>query len=264
MKTKNLEKIVCPLCKTEKYDIYAEIKGLNYVRCTGCSLVYVNPRLNDSYTQQIYEGKKLKSRFKNFLYSRRTMKDLENIDKRMLRGELLMYEVEKYQKSGKILDIGCNRGFLLAAAESWGWECYGIELVQWMTKLVEKDFNVTIFNKELLEVSRDFEDGFFDAITMIDIIEHLRDPVQNMVEVNRLLKKEGFLLINTVDVESSHARIQGKDWGHLNPFEHLCVFSRRTANVLLEKCGFEIIRFLPSKGSAGEMEIHLKKVKDLY
>ena len=263
MKNKNLENIDCPLCKTKEYDIYAEIKGLNYVCCKSCSLVYVNPRLSDSYTQQIYEGKKLKSRFKNILYSHRSMKDLENIDKRMLRGELLMYEVEKYQKAGKILDIGCNRGFLLAAAESWGWECYGIELVQWMTKLVEKEFKVTIFNQELLEVSREFENGFFDAVTMIDIIEHLRDPVKNICEVNRLLKNEGFLLINTVDAGSSHSRIFGKEWGHLNPLEHLCVFSRKTAKELLEKCGFEVIRFQPSKGSAGEMEIHVKKVKDL-
>lgn len=263
MKYKELEKINCPLCGTDSYSLYAEIKGLNYVRCSNCDLIYVNPRLSDSYTQEIYEGKTLKSVFKNFLYSRRKMKDLENIDNRMSRGELLMYEVEKYEKSGRILDIGCNRGFLLAAAAAWGWETYGIELVEWMTKLVEKDFNVKICNKKLLDIDDKFEDGFFDAITMIDIIEHLREPVKEMHEVNRILKINGFLMINTVDIGSSHAIIHGKEWGHLNPLEHLVVFSRSTINKLLEECGFEIIRFQPSKGSAGEMEIHIRKVKSI-
>ena len=87
MNYKELEKINCPLCGTDSYSLYAEIKGLNYVRCSNCDLIYVNPRLSDSYTQEIYEGKTLKPVFKNFLYSRRKMKDLENIDNRMSRGE---------------------------------------------------------------------------------------------------------------------------------------------------------------------------------
>lgn len=263
MKYKELEKTDCPLCGTDEYTIFTEINSLNYVKCSKCGLIYVNPRLSDNYTREIYQGKTLKSRFKSFLYSRRKMKDLENIDSRMRRGELLMYEVENYEKSGRILDIGCNRGFLLAAAAAWGWETYGIELVEWMTKLVEKDFDVKIYNKRLLDVSKNFEDGFFDAVTMIDIIEHLRDPVKEMCEVNRILKMNGFLLINTVDAGSSHAVIHGKEWGHLNPLEHLVVFSRSTIKKLLKICGFEIIKFQPSKGSAGEMEIHIRKVKSI-
>jgi len=263
MKYKNIEKINCPLCNLNNFELYAEIKNLNYVKCKSCGLVYVNPRLSDKYTQQIYSGKGLKTKFKSFLYSRRKMKDLENIENRLQRGELLMYEVEKYKKKGKILDIGCNRGFLLATADCWGWDAYGIELVKWMTKLVEKEFNVKIFNKELTEAGDSFCNGFFDAITMIDIIEHLRYPLKEMKEVNRILKKDGFLLINTVDVGSAYAKIEGSNWGHLNPSEHLVVFSRQTIKKLLEKCGFEIIRFQPSKGSAGEMEIHCRKVLNI-
>ncbi len=255
----DLEKAFCCICGDKGSEPVWDKNPFKYVRCSECGLIYVSPRLTDKALQKEYEGNMAKSVSKNILYSFRDMASLKNLDGRLRRGEELMYLVERYKQGGKILDIGCNRGFILSNAASWGWETYGIEVVPWMTKLIEKEFGTKIYNGKLREVSHEFPDNFLDAITMIDIIEHFQDPLKDLLEIHRILKDDGIIILNTVDVESAHAQILGDKWGHANPREHIYLFSRKTLRKILEKAGFQILSFNPSKGTVGEMEVHIRK-----
>ena len=258
-KGETLESVQCALCSSEDVEPLHEIPPWAYVRCRKCGLVYVNPRSRENAVQKVYEKSSFMSWFKKKTYNHRTMGNLKNIGERLTRGEKLMYEVNKYKQGGRILDIGCNRGFILANAAAWGWESFGIEIVPWATKLVEREFPVKIFNSRLREVKPQFEDRFFDAITMIDIIEHFHEPVKDMYEVHRILKDDGFLLINTPDIGSAYAKVRGNDWMFNKPEEHLYLYDRKTLKTLLEKTGFEITEFCQSKGAPGEMEVHVRK-----
>ncbi len=254
-----IEKVHCALCSNNDTDVLCSLPPWNYVQCKNCALVYVNPRSKEHAVQKAYEKGGFMSWFKHKTYSRRNLANLKNIGGRLKRGETLMYEVAKYKQGGRILDIGCNRGFLLANAAAWGWDAYGIEIVSWKTKLVELELNVTIFNDRLRNIDQPFADKFFDAITMIDIIEHFHDPVEDLKEVHRILKDDGFLLINTPDYNSAWLRINGDEWKFDKPEEHLYLYDRNTLKLMLEKIGFEIITFQLSKGFHGEMEVHIRK-----
>ncbi len=256
----NLETVRCAICDDNTTETVCSVPPWNYVKCKNCSLIYVNPRSKENAVQHAYEKGNLRTWFKQKTYSRRKLASLKNIDNRLKRGETLMYEIAKYKQGGNILDIGCNRGFLLANAAAWGWDAYGIEIVSWKTKLVQNEFdNVTIFNERLGDIDPPFKDKFFDAITMIDIIEHFHDPIKDMTDIHRVLKDDGFLLINTPDMSSAWLSIQGDEWKYDKPKEHLYLFDRNTLKLLLEKIGFEIMSFHQSKGYMGEMEVHVKK-----
>jgi len=256
---KKLERIPCILCNNDDTEKMCEIDGFSYVRCRKCRLVYVNPRMQTGDISTVYEGSHIRSRWKDFLYRHRKMSGLQNLMERMRRSELLWYEVLRYKSEGKLLDIGCNRGFLLATAEGWGWETYGIELAYWMPTLFRKSFKGKIYNQPLADIESQFPDKYFDAVAMIDIIEHLHNPLNDMQIVRRILKDDGIIILNTSDIGSGYARIMGKKWGDFKPLEHLYLFDRQTLEMLLEKCELEIIRIQPSKGHVGEMEVHIRK-----
>ena len=252
------EKVTCILCDKNDTEPVFEKEKLVYVSCRQCGLIYVNPRLTGKSLEKIYKGSSIRSRWKKFLYSKRKADSFQNLDARFLRAEKLMYEVAKYKSGGRILDIGCNRGFLLATAVSWGWEAFGIEIVSWFPEVVSREFPMKTFSLPLRKIEPPFPDNYFNAITMIDIIEHLTNPLLDMKEIRRILSPDGFLLINTPDIGSAYARVLGKKWGSVNPQEHFFLFDRISLEKLAERAGFEVITIQASKGSIGEMEVHLR------
>ena len=252
------EKVSCLLCGIDDTDIFCRKEGLTYVECRRCGLIYVNPRLTGKSLEKIYKGSFLRTWWKKFIYARRDVTSFKNLGPRLVRAEKLIAEVEQYKSGGKILDIGCNRGFLLATAVSRGWEAYGIEIVPWFPQVVAQRFPMKIYTEPLRDIAPPFPDGFFEAVTMIDIIEHLSDPLKDLREIKRILKPDGFLLVNTPDIGSAYATILGCEWGSVNPQEHYYLFGRKTFGDLARAAGFSIITIQPSKGSIGEMEIHLK------
>ncbi len=258
----NTERVSCILCNVDDTDLFCRKESLTYVRCKRCGLVYVNPRLTGESLKKVYTGSLLRTWWKKFFYARRDVTSFKNLNSRLARAEKLMHEVERYTSAGRILDIGCNRGFLLATAVSGGWDAYGIEIVTWFPQVVARRFPMKIYTEPLRDISPPFADNFFDAVTMIDIIEHLANPLEDLREVKRILKPDGFLLVNTPDIGSAYAVILGSEWGSVNPQEHYYLFDRKTFGKLAREAGFSIVAFQPSKGSTGEMEVHLRPIPE--
>ena len=87
----------------------------------------------------------------------------------------------------------------------------------------------------------DLEAGAFDAVVMLDVIEHLRDPFGALARLHGALSPGGALVISTLDAESWVSRLLGK---RLEDFrrtrEHLFFFGRPTLSSILEKHGFQV------------------------
>ncbi len=85
-----------------------------------------------------------------------------------------------------------------------------------------------------------FAPDAFDAVTMLDTIEHLDNPLHALREACRVLKPGGILLIQTPDLDSLSRRILGRSWAVLSPWEHLAYFSARSLGLALRRAGFEV------------------------
>jgi len=168
--------------------------------------------------------------------------DLEyasQVKHRLMNAERLLAEFRRLRPGARLLDVGCSCGFLLKVArDKFGFEVYGVEPSTWAVDYALNNFGLQV-RQGYIEES-DFQKDSFDAIVMADVIEHLEDPTRSLLHIYEILKPAGHLLILTPDIGSLMARLAGRYWWGLLD-EHNFYFSRKTLNVLLERCGFEVI-----------------------
>lgn len=201
------------------------------VQCQRCGLVYTNPRNDDQTILDTYEA------VEDDLY-------IEEREGRVLTFEHHLKPLERLTgrpNHRRLLDVGCHIGVFLDIAEQHGWDAWGIEPSQWAVVQARAQ-NLHVIEGTL--ASAGLPAASFDVITMWDVIEHLTDPKTTLQHAHRLLKPSGLLVVHTIDIESGLARLMGPRWPWLMEM-HLTYFSRRTLRMMLEMCGFRVIRARP-------------------
>ena len=134
----------------------------------------------------------------------------------------------------RVLDIGCWDGKLLRTMpDSW---CFsGIE-PNLGAATIARLHNIKVYN-ELLE-SAPLEYNSFGIVLMMDLWEHLDNPVLNMKKVNDILMKGGYLFALTGNSETIVARIVKSNWYYFNYIEHVHFFTPKSVELMLNTCGF--------------------------
>lgn len=133
--------------------------------------------------------------------------------------------------SGKILDIGCNKGLLLAKfAENFpGWRLFGHEISDSYEEHLKKIPKFAgFYNGELGRIKEKF-----NLITIVHTLEHINNPKGFLKKVRKLLLPNGLLLVQVPNYS-------------LNPFdilvfEHVSHFSPETLEQILINAGFEVV-----------------------
>jgi len=160
---------------------------------------------------------------------------------RRLSARSILKKLNKFKKHGnKLLDIGCCTGFLLDEAKNVGWDTSGVELSSWASRYAAEKFNLKIYNMPLEKA--DFPNEYFDIVIMQDTIEHLHHPRRMLLEINRILKTNGVLYINTPDIESFTSKILKAKWWGINQF-HLYYFSKKSLGEILNLSGFVVLKY---------------------
>jgi SAM-dependent methyltransferase len=139
-------------------------------------------------------------------------------------------------KGARVLDIGCGNGRVMMQLRSVGWEVNGVEPDPKSAALArEGGLDV---RTGLLE-SGAWPAGYFDAITMNHVIEHLHDPVGILRICAEILKPGGQISIATPNLASRGHEIFGRDWFPLDAPRHLVLFTPDSLRKALELCGFQ-------------------------
>ncbi|MFA5129319.1 MAG: class I SAM-dependent methyltransferase [Patescibacteria group bacterium] len=161
----------------------------------------------------------------------------ESRKERSMQAKKILKNVQKMLPSGNILDVGAGSGILVEQALHMGYQATGIEPSIWLkTKAVERNLPVIqgVLPNEQIR-------GPYDAVTLIDVIEHVEDPLALLREIRSLLKPNGLLVLNTPDVHSFFARALGWKWWHFR-IAHISYFNKKNLHALVSKTGFEIIQ----------------------
>lgn len=137
---------------------------------------------------------------------------------------------------GKLLDVGCGNGSFLGRMRELGWKVQGVEPDPEAARLAAAKLGVPVHVGDL--GSAGFPSGYFDAVTLNHVIEHVPDPEWVLQECHRLLRPGGHLVVVTPNVESYGHSVYGLHWRGLEPPRHLWLFSITTLQELVRRAGF--------------------------
>lgn len=207
-------------------------------RCTGCGLIFLNPRpkeqtTGDFYREEGYDPFVSISAPKNlyqrvYIFARRQVL----IWKQRLIGSILPHDA-------RILDIGCGTGeFLGALSDKYIIE--GIEPEPKAAQWASERFGFKVYTGDLGNALPDL--GQYDLVTLWHVLEHMPDPVRELDRIYQLLSKNGWLLIALPNIGSLDARIYGSCWVALDAPRHLWHFSKSQLKLLTQRSEFKMIR----------------------
>lgn len=197
--------VKCNFCGSDKYkelypnsdNYYLQHSLHRVVQCLDCGLIFTNPQAEESdidsiYPKQYYGNKNV--RF-NFL--------IEAIVRyfRRKRAKAII----KFKEKGKILDIGCGRGYFLERMERLGWDAYGTEISHVAADRAKSKFGERITLGDLLDTK--LAAGSFDCISIYHVLEHTTNPREIIKEIHTLLKPNGLLQLAIPNIDCMSFRM---------------------------------------------------------
>lgn len=147
-----------------------------------------------------------------------------------------MKVVARNQTRGRLLDVGAATGILVKEALRLGYDAQGVEPSRYLQKCAEaREIPVL-----LGVLPHESLGGPFDIATLIDVIEHVSDPVGLLREIRQLLVPNGVCIIVTPDVSSVAAKLLGRRWCHYR-IAHIGYFCRATLELAAGNAGLRVI-----------------------
>lgn len=208
------------------------------VECTGCGLRRADPQPTDAELAAIYD-EHYYEQF-GFVEGEHTADQGLARTKRATYASLLASARPHFgiTEGKRLLDVGCGLGFSLLAAQDAGFEAVGLD------PLAPTDPAARPGRKILRGSIETFHEAMgpadFDVVSMVDVIEHVRDPVATFRAVDRLLVPRGLLICATNDCSSRGAQVLGSRWVHYHR-AHLFFFTADTLAKTAEAAGFEVL-----------------------
>lgn len=142
-------------------------------------------------------------------------------------------------ESGYLLDIGAGTGDFLKEAKKRGWNVSGTEPNEKARSLAkQKDI-------QLQQDTGVLPAGKFDVISMWHVLEHVSDLEAQIEELQRLLKKDGLLVIAVPNYKSLDAKKYKENWAAYDVPRHLYHFSRESISKIFSEKGFRLVEIKP-------------------
>ncbi len=227
----------CAVCGASDAADHLQINLYRLRRCLGCGLLATYPppardQLASLYQEEYYGGREA-SRFKLQL-GERVMQWFRRSRARRIRRLL-------QATKGRVLDVGCGRGYTLRSLKGWGFEVYGTQISAAAARFARERLGLTsVFHGDLHEAA--YPDGWFDFITLYHVLEHLPDPLLHMRELHRILKPGALLYIEVPNAASLPARWLGAYWLAWDVPRHLFHYDPLTLTELGKRCGLTPVR----------------------
>ena len=140
---------------------------------------------------------------------------------------------------GRVLDVGAGYGFFLAALEKAGYETDGLEISEHAAAEARRRVRGQVLVQGA-EEPFPFPDDRFDAITLMDVIEHLQDYGRTLASCRRCLKPGGKLFVITLNAHSLARPLLGRRWAWYQDSTHIHMFTPRMLREGLVQAGLEV------------------------
>lgn len=222
----------CPVCG-DAPQIRVARPDLRVVRSPGCGLEWQSPFPSDAELAALYDD----DYFKRWGVGDET--SLERV--RAMKAASyrpFLRALREVRPGGRLLDVGCAFGFLLDVAAELDFEPYGLDLSPAAVARARRAHGARVHAGGL---DRDAFPGVrFDAITLVDVLEHVPDPADFLARVRERLAPGGALACVLPNVASVVRRVLGARWPHYAR-EHLWYWTPGGLRRFFATRGFEVV-----------------------
>ncbi len=187
----------CLVCESPSAETVYRITRFRVLRCAACSVVYLWPLLTEEEVQELFSGLYTSGEgsvpelrdYYGFCYEDDPQNPLVQLY------ESWLARLEREREPGRLLDVGCGTGLFLAVARRRGWETFGVDECPEALAHARDHFGLQVWEGSFDELG--LEGKTFDAITLWDIIEHARAPVDLLCGIRARLSPDGLVGLST-------------------------------------------------------------------
>jgi SAM-dependent methyltransferase len=153
--------------------------------------------------------------------------------RRRQMAHLLRWATRGLPEGARVLDVGAASGLLVREASAQGFRAVGVEPSRPLAARARAD-GLEVYDGVLpnAEVGEEFA-----FVALVDVIEHVDDPLALLRECARVLAPGGRLLVVTPDRRSVAAKLLGRRWWHRR-LAHVGYFDRSTLTEALARTEF--------------------------
>lgn len=243
-----MTKEVCPACGCDKYKIESKVNGYvdgiyyEIASCFDCGSNWALPFVANNYVYDlIYKYKVDVPGYSRYSEYADEVKNKKNPLNYLARSEAMYYSVvrsikKNVKKGGKILDVGCGLGYLSYSLSRAGYQALGIDISERAIEEAIKKYGDYFLCQDFFSIKNSDNSNLFDAVCMVELIEHVENPRQYIKHAINLLKPGGVIIITTPNKDWYCKR---SVWDNELPPVHLTWFSeyglKRCANFVENK-----------------------------
>ena len=148
-------------------------------------------------------------------------------------------------RRGRLLEIGCGPGLLLAHFRDAGYDVEGVELCAADAAQGRERYGLPI--REGHVEALPLERGRYDAVVMINVLEHILDPAAVLSRACDVLRPGGCMVAGVPVVDSPYARLLGGRGGAVTEApRHVSIPSFAGTVGLLRRAGFGDVTSAPA------------------
>ena len=121
----------CAVCETDKY-VKSTLKynGLDVERCKKCGLYFVNEEFTPAKLSALYKEDMYDNYWKyGSGFYEKHWQEMESRQEDIISDlKKESVNIDRYYKSGKLLDLGCFKGHFCKIMHDRGWETIGVDI----------------------------------------------------------------------------------------------------------------------------------------
>lgn len=171
------------------------------------------------------------------------------------RYEDILRTLEPYRRTGRYLDVGCGGGFFVEVAQELGWEAEGLEVSE-AAVAFGRERGLRLHHGTIQAVAPDA--GAFDVLTMMEVLEHVFEPVELLRHCARALRPGGALYLTTPNWGSLTRRLIDSAWFPISR-DHVVYFAPGTVRRACREAGLEPVRVTTANIQPHELVRHLRR-----